>query len=71
MESTWTSLRVREAARTSRARGIVVHYGPRTSGPGCRLERTEDVIRHYGLWPPGLASRLGGRGRQPEPETPA
>ena len=61
--ATWTSLRVHGAARTSCARGIVVHYGPRTSGRGCQLGRTEEVIRHYGLWPPGLASRLGERGR--------
>ena len=63
LESTWTSLRVREAARTSRARGAVVHYGPRTSGPGCRLGRAEDVVRQYWLWLPGLADRLEGRGQ--------
>ena len=54
--------------------GAVVHYGPRTSWPGCQLGRTEEVIRHYGLWPPGLADRLGVTGpapAQPEPETPA
>jgi hypothetical protein len=40
-----------------------MHYGPRTSGPGCRLGGAEKVIRQYGPWPPGLAGRLGGRGR--------
>ncbi len=49
----WTSLLVHGAARTSRPREAVVHYGPRTSGPGCRLGRTEDVLGQYGLWPPG------------------
>ncbi len=44
-------------------RGTVVHYGPRTSGPGYQLGRAEDVVRQYGLWPPGLACRLGGRVR--------
>ncbi len=65
LESTWTSLRVREAARTSRTREVVVHHGPQTTGPGCRLGRTEDVVRHYGLsrLPPGLAGRLGGQGQ--------
>jgi hypothetical protein len=65
--ATWKSLRAHEAACTSqveeRAEEAVVHYGPRTSRPGRRLGRTEDVIRHYGLWPPGLAGQLGGRGQ--------
>ncbi len=40
-----------------------MHYGPRTFGTCCLHGRTEDVIRHYGLWPPGLAGQLGGQGR--------
>ncbi len=43
-------------------RGAVVHYGPRTFGPGCRLGRAEDVVRQYWLWLPWLADQLGGRG---------
>ena len=63
--ATWASLRAHGAARTSHAQGggAVVHYGPRTSGPGCRLGRAEDAVRQYWLWLPGLADRLGGRGR--------
>ncbi len=40
-----------------------MHCGPRTFWPGRLHGRTEDVIRHYGLWPPGLAGQLGGQGR--------